>query len=142
MLFNAFDVDSISCTKAILKYCSAGFCPLSSAPKYLPGKTIGYIYNALNQFNPNRLNPQSVNVDNAVRFYYYSWISAEDESFDPITGQFSKTVTWNYELRYNSWLSTVRTAKTNFMNLGTNLQGVRVGNDQFELALKTPVSYT
>ena len=127
---------------------NASFAPISLAASvragsaYLPGKTIGYIYNALNQFNPNRLNPQSVNVDNAVRFYYYSWISAEDESFDPITGQFSKTVTWNYELRYNSWLSTVRTAKTNFMNLGTNLQGVRVGNDQFELALKTPVSYT
>ena len=127
---------------------SASFAPISLATSvragsaYLPPKTIGYIYNALNQFNPNRLNPQSVSTDFAVLYYYYSWISAEDENFDPITGQFSKSVTWNYELRYNSWMTTQRIPKKDFMNLGTNLQGVRVGNDQFQSETKTPVSYT
>jgi len=127
---------------------SASFAPISLATSvregsaYLPTKTIGYIYNAINQFNPNRLNPQSVDSNFAVLYYYYSWISAENENFDPITGQFSKTVTWNYELRYNSWMTTLRIPKKDFMNLGTNLQGVRVGNDQFQSAAQTPVSYT
>jgi len=126
---------------------SASFAPVSltssirEGSAYLPTKTIGYIYNALNQFNPNRLNPRSVSPDFQAQYYYYSWISAEDESFDPITGQYSKSVTWNYELRYASWMETVRIPKTNFVNLGTNLQGVRVLNNQFELKSKQPVSY-
>lgn len=127
---------------------SASFAPISlttsirAGNAYLPTKTIGYIYNALNQFNPNRLNPLSVNPDYRAQYYYYSWISAEDESFDPITGQYNKTVTWNYELRYGAWMETIRIPKINFVNLGTNLQGTRVLNDQFDAKTKQPVSYS
>ena len=119
---------------------TANFNPISTVvamragTAYIPKNTLGHIYNALNQFNPNRLNPQSVAPADALRYYYYSWISSEDENFDPINGQFSKTVTWNYELRYWAWYSYYkRVASLNFMtSLANNLRGIRSGNDQFE----------
>lgn len=61
---------------------------------------LSMINTAIEQFNPTRINPPSVPVAHSGFYYYYSWITENNESFNPIDGSFKKTKTWNYELRY------------------------------------------
>jgi hypothetical protein len=98
---------------------------------YIPTKTYSYIYTALEQFNPNKLNPESVPPELRVNYYYYSWISDETESVDLIKGTVSKSVTWNYELRYTNYNYTSTTKKSYFAANAIGYAGMRIGNAQY-----------
>ena len=106
----------------------------------IPTKTYAYIYTAMDQFNPNKLNPQSVPPEVSVNYYYYSWISDESESVDLITGTLSKSVTWNYELRYTNYNYTFTDKKSFFAANAIGYAGMRVGNRQYNYPNKTTIS--
>lgn len=97
---------------------------------YIPNTTYAYIYTALDQFNPNRLNPQSVPDNKRQNYYYYSWIGDESESVDLINGTVNKSVTWNYELRYTNYNYFTTPKKDFFAAGGVGYAGMRIGNPQ------------
>jgi hypothetical protein len=78
---------------------SANFIPQGSFT-YLNSNIVNQISGIINEFNPNKINPASVPPALAGRYYYYSWIRDQTQTFDPIKGSFTKSLTWNYELRY------------------------------------------
>lgn len=78
---------------------SASFIPQGSFG-YLNSTTLTEINNIFKEFDPSGLNPPSVPLRNIGKYFYYSWIRDETETFDPIKGSFTKSKTWNYELRY------------------------------------------
>jgi hypothetical protein len=106
----------------------------------IPTKTYSYIYTVLEQFNPNKLNPASVPPEQSVNYYYYSWISDETESVDLIEGKLSKSVTWNYELRYTNYNYTSTAPKNFFVANAIGYAGMRVGNRNFNYPTKTQTS--
>ena len=114
--------------------------PKGSRFPSIPTKTYSYIYTALEQFNPNKLNPANVPPELSVNYYYYSWISDETESVDLITGTLSKSVTWNYELRYTNYNHTSTAPKSFFAANAIGYAGMRIGNRNFNYPTKTQTS--
>lgn len=73
---------------------------ISNSRLAMNSSVLTMINTAIQQFNPKRMDPQSVPASLAQYYYYHSWITENNENFNPLDGSFRKTLTWNYELRY------------------------------------------
>jgi len=69
--------------------------PLSGT---LPSMVNTQISNLIEQFNPNKLSPPTSNT----RFGpgYFSWLTANEESYDVIAGKYTKKYSWQYQKGY------------------------------------------
>lgn len=57
-------------------------------PIGIPTATRNNIINIIDKFNPSKIDPN----------YVYSWITENNESYNPIEGSFTKNITWAYEI--------------------------------------------
>lgn len=70
--------------------------PLSGV---LPTAVKTAIIGVLENFNPNKLTPPST-TNNRIGPGYYSWIVADEESYDVIAGKYTKKYSWQYAKGY------------------------------------------
>jgi hypothetical protein len=64
----------------------------------LPTTVKTAITGILNDFNPNKLTPLSSNLN--IGPGYYSWLVADEESYDIIAGKYTKKYSWQYAKGY------------------------------------------
>ena len=64
----------------------------------LPAAVKTAITGILDNFNPNKLTPSSSNLN--IGPGYYSWLVADEESYDIIAGKYTKKYSWQYAKGY------------------------------------------
>lgn len=64
----------------------------------LPSTVKTAITGILDNFNPNKLTPLSSNLNTGPG--YYSWLVADEESYDIIAGKYTKKYSWQYAKGY------------------------------------------
>lgn len=64
----------------------------------LPPNIINQINNMLEQFNPKKLTPLSSN--SIFSPLYFSWTTANEQSYDMLNGKYTKKYTWQYQKSY------------------------------------------